>query len=805
MTKVRFGLENIQFNKRGQHNASDYEDVDFASWSLKRQTDELSTLDFELLYPIEWIDEDSETGLKCTIGDEVGLFASFGNEDGTDIKRFGGYITGITGNISGDGVPSISITAADFRLALKNKIVFKDSYYLAPKLLNTLEINIGTYTQANSLHDSVVALCSLVGFTDFSLLESPYLFLYTGSVDILRAFGSASTCTVVSSWGVSSKFQGSTKKTDKSYRFTTNTADTFVGWTLYDNTTGFDLMDYPYFSNYFYWGNASKAAWGYKFVINGQTYYVPYSSSLNAYPDGILLPRQVVKKKSAWQQEILPIRDLMDASYPDTSYNCTYVGVVAQPHYSGTGGNFYLDYVGMLDKDQTATKVLSYTYEDALALTNDIATQCNHKFKINPYMQPIIKPNTECISNMSVIEGENLISAETKFDDSELINNKIVLANIGETTHITGMAVEPRGITYNGEYCNVEETTDYTTKDTVKKYAEDQVKENGWVKPSISVNVLPSFDYEEGDILYCYIPSLGIEQSLEISSVSIDSDGSCSLELGRPETTLATFLKNLAAKQKTGTTTAMNSINAIPKTLVDSQFMDIQNSPDGMLVYTGKDLVIDGVDLAHDVITDELLNDPTIHWDMVHNTRQSLLNQQIWCGEWNNQQSENLNLWACTQDDSGVTLYSADTVGQGWMKIPIGVNISATNSTGVKKVNVYYTLGNSGVNLFAGLDGYIWMDYMLCSKYTPYDGYLTNYVGTQVVAQHTTTFAERLSTTPGNFVATWNISTGDMINGEMMDLEHYYLVLQPGGIGGGFIKITRVEVIYGTTNNLTGD
>jgi hypothetical protein len=139
------------------------------------------------------------------------------------------------------------------------------------------------------------------------------------------------------------------------------------------------------------------------------------------------------------------------------------------------------------------------------------------------------------------------------------------------------------------------------------------------------------------------------------------------------------------------------------------------------------------------------------------------------------------------------------------MKIPIGVNISATNSTGVKKVNVYYTVGNSGVNLFAGLDGYIWMDYMLCSKYTPYDGYLTNYVGTQVVAQHTTTFAERLSTTPGNFVATWNISTGDMINGEMMDLEHYYLVLQPGGIGGGFIKITRVEVIYGTTNNLTGD
>jgi hypothetical protein len=679
MTEVKYGTQSVQFNKRGHTNAADYEEVDFASWSLKKQLNELSTLDVELLYPGEWINEDSETGLKCTVGDELHLYASFGSELGDDTKRFGGYITSITGHY-GDGVGTLSLTASDYRLALKNKIVFKDTYYIAPDLMSTIARNVGVVTESNCLYDGVVAACTLSGITDFSLMEKPYIFMLNGAAPLRRWGGTYSSNTIKSKFGVGGTFQlgaGSNKASATSYQFYTDTRDSYAEWEIYNGS--FDLMDYPHFAYYLYYPKACKAAWGYKFVINGQNYFLPYSSSLSTLGD-IHFPRRTIAKQSSWRQEIIDIREMMDASYTDTSYNCTYIGLVAQPAASGTGGVFYLDMINMMDNNQNNKKVETYNYEDSMALVNDICKQCNHIFKINPYKQPTITSQEECISNMSVIEGENLITADSKFDDSQLINNKVAMANINQTKIITGMAIDERGIAANGEYCNVEETTDYTTADTVKQYAIDQVKQGGWLKPSVSVNVSPSFEYEEGDITYVYIPSIGIEKSLEINSVNLSSDGACSLELGQPETTLALYLKRLQQNQKHIQTTAMTSANMIPAASVDAQFKTPKRTDDGLVILTGTHMYDAGVDIMNGRYGEEILSMglPAKIGSI------DVLGAKMWTPGW---LGENMGEpTALAQTEDGIWAQWTDFCSFGWaVSIPIG----AENHSGIKNVRIY--------------------------------------------------------------------------------------------------------------------
>lgn len=784
MTEIKYGTESIQFNKRGHESSSDYEDVDFASWSLKRSLNELSTLNVELLYPDEWVDEESETGLKCTIGDELHLYATFGSELGTDIKRFGGYITSINGHYS-SGVGSISLQASDYRLALKNKQVFRDSYYIAPDLMSTIARNVGTVTEANCLYDGVVSACTLCGITDFSLMEKPYVFMLNGTSVLPRAQGTYSGNWIKSKFGVSGTFQqgaGSNKKTATSYGLWTDIRDAKAEWVIYSDATGFDLMDYPHLAYYMYYPKACKAAWGYKFIINGTTYYLPYVSSLNTY-SGTFFPKITPQHKSTWQQEILPIRDYMDAWYTDTSYNCTYIGLVAQPSASGTVGTWYMDMINMMDNNQNNKKVESYKYEDALALVNDISTQCNHVFKINPYKQPTITAEEECISNMSVIEGYNIISADTKFDDSELVNNKVVMANINQTKIITGMAIDERGIAVNGEYCNVEETTDYTTSDTVKQFAIDQVKQSGWLKPSITVNVTPSFEYEEGDITYTYIPSLGIEKSLEIQSVSIDSSGSCGLELGQPEAKLSTYLKQLQANQKHVQTTAMTSANQIPSISVDAQFKSPKRAEDGLIILTAENMWEKGVDIMANAFGEEIVSMGLADKDYYGDP---IIGDKMWIpGE----HAENTGVpTALSQTDAGIWAQWTNYCSYSW---PLSVPINVAEHTGLKNIRLYVNWQYTPT-VPCYFYAYVYSKYSVYGQIDP----------TNKVTQNNIVNDVNANSGVGGY-STDHTAYIDIPFTDVPDLPYYYILFQFGY--GGYqqyqsnsMLITRMDITYGT-------
>lgn len=753
--RVKQGGQKIYFNKRSDLNQTEIEEVDWESWSLKKSKNELHNLTLKLASPTDWIDKTSPTGLKCIFGDEIGLYASFGGNE-EDTKRFGGYISGIDSTF--DGSLKVGFDCRDYKISLKNKQVFKDYYKNMPQSIGQYSQYINKLYTSTSLYDSICALCNNVNITDFSLLESPYKWVVSNATPLTRTTGSNSTCTTYS--GLKNPIGANSFTSSKTHQIKTSPLDTEVVFTIYSDGAGYDLMAYPHIGLSYHRAQISNSKLGFKFIINGTTYYLPWFSDLNEYT-GNFLTGLVKTNTTQLTTLMIPIKQLMDDMYPDVEYKCTYIGLVSKEL---DNGYIYLANIGAIDGYQALPMTHEYAYKDSLEVANLISTQCNHIFDINPYKQPILKNRDNVVTNLSIIEGVNLISASLSCDDSEYSNNSLVICKQDDTKAIVAQEIDLQSMNNHGEYDFVEENSEITTDDDAKKYVQDLLKQKSAIIPEITCKVEPSFEYEPGDVIYVYIPSMGIERSLEIQEVTITNTGDCEVIVGYPNETLQTLLLNLSKKQKLGqnrNSQNMDKTTQLKRELITNTGAYIQ--PRGKIVITGKDLVETGVDLYHDQITEYCPMWPT-----------KTVGDFLW----------RTNLSGVGVDERGITVVFNDDNGQ--LKFPVGIPFYIQTSAQLEKITVTYSYGD----LMSTPGQRIYLDVDFYSHFNPYES--AGALMTSSISNHAPTSSS------GTVVASLDLNdtTGYTLP-DLPFLNYYHLLFTLEEVfGEGWIRIEKIEIEY---------
>lgn len=755
--RVKQGGQKIYFNKRSDLNQTEIEEVDWESWSLKKSKNELHNLTLKLASPTDWIDKTSPTGLKCIFGDEIGLYASFGGNE-EDTKRFGGYISGIDSTF--DGSLKVGFDCRDYKISLKNKQVFKDYYKNMPQTIGQYSQYINKLYTSTTLYDSICSLCSNVNITDFSLLESPYKWVVPNNTALTRTIGSNSTCTTYS--GLKNPIGTNSFTSAQTHQIKTSPLDTEVEFTIYSDVTGYDLMAYPHIGLSYHRAQISNSKLGFKFIINGTTYYLPWFSDLNEYT-GNFLTGLVKTNTTQLTTLMIPIKQLMDDLYPDVEYVCTYIGLVSKEL---DNGYIYLGNIGAIDGYQALPMTHEYAYKDSLEVANLISTQCNHIFDINPYKQPILRNRDSVVTNLSIIEGVNLISASLSCDDSEYSNNSLVICKQDDTKAIVAQEIDLQSMNNHGEYDFVEENSEITTDDDAKKYVQDLLKQKSAIIPEITCKVEPSFEYEPGDVIYVYIPSMGIERSLEIQEVTITNTGDCEVIVGYPNETLQSLLLNLSKKQKLGqnrNTQNMDKTTQLKRELITNTGAYIQ--PRGKIVITGKDLVETGVDLYHD--------------KCIKDGAMGFLNKgdPLW-------RSENCGVGV---DERGIQIVF-NSPGAGNIYIPLGIPFYLQTSAQLEKIRVTYSWDAILTHTPAQR---IYIDLDVYSSFDPYEP------SSGLLAHHS--FINHLPVTDSGTLThelVLNETTGYTLP-ELPFLNYYHLIFAlQENISEGWIRIEKIEIEY---------
>jgi hypothetical protein len=758
------GKQKIYFNKRDDLTQTDIVEVDWESWTLKKAKNELHNLDVTLKTPVDWINKNSETGLDCNIGDEIGLYATFGMDtlnEGT--KRFGGYITSVDSTY--DGSLKASFTVKDYKQLLKNKIVFKDYYKNMPQTIGQYSKYINKMYSATTLYDSICGLCEMVDITDFTLLETPYKWVKANNSPLTRNIGSYSNCVTYS--GILNKFGENSFTTGDMHQINLKYTDSEVEFEIYDNATGYDAMAHPHLGLTYHRPPISHANLGFKFVINGTTYYLPWFDDLTGYT-GNFLTGLVKTPTSQPATLMIPLKDLMDELYTDSVYNVTYISLISK---DVDNGSIYVSNIGAIDGYQATKMTHDYSYKDGLEIANQISLQCGHDFEINPYKQPILNNVEQRVTNKYVIEGTNLISATLNCDDTELVNNGMLIAKEDDKKAIVCQQIDLQSILEFGEYDIVDENSDIATIDDGQKYIDNIINMKGSPIPTITCKVLPDFDYEPGEHIYVYIPSMGIERTLEIVSVTWDNTGGCELELGQPDTTLQNFLINLSKNQKVGRNKNSQGMDKI----ISSQRQNITNtgsyiSPRGLIRITGRDLVEIGVELHRDVMTSD---DGLVYGNVKGDPYWKSIGSDIFC------------------DERGLRMRLKDTNPQLWF--PLGLPFSMERKVQLEKIRITYS--------YTGMATYpphiIYADVSIYSHFD-IDDKNTGFMFRDTIATHGPTSSS------GSVTAELILSEPEQQTlPDLPFLDYYHLLFEisENEYSGGEILIESIEIEYISEGN----
>ena len=753
------GKQKIYFNKRDDLTQTEIVEVDWDSWTLKKAKNELHNLDVSLKTPTDWINKNSETGLDCTIGDEIGLYATFGMDtlnDGT--KRFGGYITNVDSEYAGSLNAKFSVK--DYKQVLKNKIIFKDYYKSMPQTIGQYSKYINKMYSATTLYDAVMGICEMVNVSDFTLLETPYKWVKPNNTPLTRNIGSYSDCITYS--GLLNKFAANSFTTEDMHQINLRYTDSEVEFEIYDSATGYDAMAYPHIGLTYHRTPISHANLGFKFVINGTTYYLPWFDNLDGYT-GYKLKGLVQTPTSQPATLMVPIKDLMDELYPDSVYNITYISLISK---DVNNGSFYVSNIGAIDGYQATPMTHDYSYKDALEIINLISLQCGHDFEINPYKQPLLHNIEQRVTNKYVIEGENLISATLSCDDTELANNGMLIAKEDDTKAIVCQQIDLQSMIKYGEYDIVDENSDVATIEDGQSYIDNIIYTKGTPIPTLICNVLPDFDYEPGEYLYVYIPSMGIERTLELVSVTWDNTGKCELELGQPDTTLQNFLTNLSKNQKLGRNKNSQGMDKI----VSSQRQKITNtgsyiSPKGLIKITGRDLVEIGVELHRDVMTS---SEGLVYGNVQGDPYWKSIGSDIYC------------------DDRGLRMTLRGT--SPILYFPLGLPFSMDKKVQLEKVRITYT--------YTGMDTYpphlIYADIDVYSHFD-IDDITSGFMFRDTISTHGPTSSS------GTVTAELDLSDPEQQTlPDLPFLDYYHLLfsVSENSESGGEIVIDKIEIEY---------
>ena len=744
MVQTSHGKQEVLFRKRSDLEEYDWISVDYESWTLKRSKNELHSFDVTLTYPEEWIDPQSPTGIVATIGDEIELYATFGlnDDDNGSIKRFGGYITEV--DLSWDGSVKATIKCNDYRVSLKNKQIFKN-YKTIPQSVGMQSVYMKQMYSATSLYDAIIYLCGTVGITDDSKLTSPYAWTRSNTNPLTMTTGSSSYCDTFT--GI---FNLTTKKTFNTvgcHRIMVSKYDPEVVFELYNNKTGYDATTHPHVAlNYHKWKKL-KTQLGFRFTINGTYYYLPWFDNLSEY-SGNFLPGITGKNTSKPTALVINIKDLMDSTYPGLVYQITKIELVSKKQIHGY---LYLADVGGLDGYQTIKPTYDYTYEDALSLANNLATQCGHYFNITPNKEIELLNLETMISDRSIIEGDNLISANLKTDDDSFYNNVVMLAQTKKNKSIVCQDIDLQSILTHGEYDKVEENSTLYTKTDVQSAVEEEVASSSELIPTYTCNVHPDFGYKEGEVIYIYNPSLGVERSLETQSVTWTHDGNCSLELGSPTTDLAKILLKWDQNQKLGTMRTIETysrVNNVQNEILTST--GVYATSRGILTFKGEDIVETGVDLKHDQITStSAMLFPN-----------GLESDPYWMSPGND---VTIGTDGVKYTFTGVNNTVGGTTGYIPLALPLGVN------NGLRSISVTFSWNGfnpSDPTDMMSISGIIYSDF---DHENPDNGQLAN---------EDFVYAEVPSTASGTFTRTVDFTTDAVgsIREDLPSLEHYIML-----------------------------
>jgi hypothetical protein len=588
MTKVMMGDQKIQITP--QSTGTPFI-LDWDKWTLTKSVDNLHKFSCTPILDETWVDFESETGFKVNIGDELEFWATFGNERGADTKRFGGYVQSM--NPHYDGSVTLDINANDYRYLLQRMEVFKDYY----KLMTVSISNYAEYVQrlynANTLSEAIYYICTAAGFTDFSLLEHPYAFLALDSVVYTRSVGSTS---------IDVLFDGFPQEPGYPYRGDKTHWLSFRGeaefaFTVYSDTQGYDANAYPYLTLNLLTNEGAE--FGLRVTVNGSYVYIPWYSDLSGYTGtktNSLVPNVYNTKTNI----VIPLKDLLDQTSPATTYKITKVEIVNKKTGGTPTGSIFISKFGACDPYQANEMRHEYIHKNGYEICNMLAKDCNHYFNITPHKQPVIYNNAKRITAHSIIEGENLIESNANYDDEDLVNNYMCLSNLEGNNVLFAQEIDLESMTRHGRYDRIDEESDIDNVYSMKTYSQDQVAKLGKLLPNLECTIIPDFSINEGELVYVYNPSMGVEKSLMVNEITFDSDGGCRVTLGQPTNDLITYIKKMSRK----TNSLSNRSTKIQDNMTKSK-VDMMNQPFDQIVgytnITGMDIVAPGIDLISDM------------------------------------------------------------------------------------------------------------------------------------------------------------------------------------------------------------
>lgn len=584
MTKVMMGDQKIQITP--QSTGTPFI-LDWDKWTLTKSVDNLHKFSCTPILDETWVDFESETGFKVNIGDELEFWATFGNERGADTKRFGGYVQSM--NPHYDGSVTLDINANDYRYLLQRMEVFKDYY----KLMTVSISNYAEYVQrlynANTLSEAIYYICTAAGFSDFSLLEHPYAFLALDSVVYTRSVGSTS---------IDVLFDGFPQEPGYPYRGNKTHWLSFRGeaefaFTVYSDTQGYDANAYPYLTLNLLTNEGAE--FGLRVTVNGSYVYIPWYSDLSGYTGtktNSLVPNVYNTKTNI----VIPLKDLLDQTSPATTYKITKVEIVNKKTGGTPTGSIFISKFGACDPYQANEMRHEYIHKNGYEICNMLAKDCNHYFNITPHKQPVIYNNAKRITAHSIIEGENLIESNANYDDEDLVNNYMCLSNLEGNNVLFAQEIDLESMNRHGRYDRIDEESDIDNVYSMKTYSQDQVVKLGKLLPNLECTIIPDFSINEGELVYVYNPSMGVEKSLMVNEITFDSDGGCRVTLGQPTNDLITYIKRMSRK----TNSLSNRSTKIQDNMTKSN-VDMMNQPFDQIVgytnITGMDIVAPGMDV----------------------------------------------------------------------------------------------------------------------------------------------------------------------------------------------------------------
>jgi hypothetical protein len=763
----------IKMKKRTEDD-SELESIPFTDWGLKLNFQDLHELNFGLKVPDEFININSPTGTIYTIGDEVGFWANIDSDEyADDFKRFGGVISSFDNEWN--GTTQMSLICHDYRKLWKNRLLFKEYYKTKPISLGKSSFINNYLKRVNTLSDIVNDLGSKLGY-DISQVESPYLFKRSN----------ASNLDITKTTGTNSSIEINTqlKYPANSYGFRLHKNDSEVVYNLYTDGTGFDLNEYDSLVFNYFLPKTWYTKIGFRFIVNGTKYYVPWTSNLAEYTDGYKLPGVGGVRDKKMLTRSYPINAYLDQYYPDTDYVCTQIDIVAKK----TGGVclgtndtiIVMNNIGMIDSRQLLPPTMPYLFTTYLDAVNRACDNCDHLFDITPNKQVMIHDYDSLVTTKSLIEGDNILSCKISANDDDLVNNQIMISNLKNYKGIWGQSQDTISQTRHGIYDKADENDEIKDARQLQGVCNQLVYKGSTIVPSISVSVPLTFDYNPGETVYVSVPSLGIDKTYQIMSISISQSGT-ELTLGTPQNRLAKKLKKLTKNMRMGLRRGTESLDATANSYMDMGSPPHYTNPLQKIVFQGKQMVEPSIDPITDTI-----------WEPYGCV---IVNGQEVCS-YNDYPviPEYLKIGTTlTNDGLLITATNAHEydydhqyqVGSVF-KIPLGINTNMNNFGQLNKIEVTYNFSNmsGGTDVWASLGTQI-----------------RNGMGEGQVILKNKWASYTLSQlgTGDKKITMYDKST----DGEIIPLDSYYLILT-GLIGNessnvnGNMLIKKVEVTYNT-------